>query len=124
MEQLTASVEPTPPAEEPSAPPTKSRVVPLWAALGLTLAGALIAFGINAADAGAASERDQLTARVTVVTGERDKAQSSLTVAEDALDECHDAVDEASTLADAAAAFGNDWQQMYDLSLEYYAAPV
>ena len=109
-------------------PPTKTRTVPLWAALGATAAGVLVAFGvgyaINAADAGAASERDELSLKVDRVSKERDGAEASLAVARAAVDECRAAVDEASVLADQADDFTGDWETMLDLFLQWEAAPI
>jgi hypothetical protein len=112
----------------PTAVTNTPRTVRLWTALAATAAGVLVAFGvgyaINADDAGAASERDDLSEDVDRVTKERDQAEASRAVAAAAVDECRDALEEATVVADQADDFSGDWETMLDLTIQYAAAPV
>ena len=124
MEDVTVTVDPVSP-EESRAPSAKRRAVPLWAALGATLAGVLLAFGIgyalNAEDAGAASERDELSETLTQIRGKHAAAEASLALSRAAVDECREALEEASRLATTAAAFTGDWQKLQALFIEWSA---
>ena len=128
MDDTAIPTDQAPPPEQSPAPSNKTRTVPLWTALAATVAGVLVAFGvgyaINAEDAGAASERDDLSEEVDRVSNARDTAEASLAVAEAVVDECRAAVDEASVLADQADDFTGDWQTMDDLTVQYAVAPV
>jgi len=130
MDDPEALSEPAQPQAAPpvAEPPPRARRMPIWAALVASLAGVLVAFAagyaINADDAGAASERDDLSEELDRASAAGKKARAALAVAQDAIDECQAAVEEAATLADDATDFVGDWQAMKGLGFDYAATPV
>jgi hypothetical protein len=128
MDDTEIQTEQAPPLEQSPAPSTKTRTVPLWAALAAMVAGVLTAFGvgyaINAEDAGAASERDDLSEEVDRISDARDDAEASVAVAEGVVEECRDAVEEATLVAEEADDFTGDWQTLQDLFVQFATTPV
>jgi len=128
MDEPEVVIDPIPPGEPSSPPTTRRRTVSLWTLLGATLAAVLVAFGIgyavNADDAGAASERDELVEKLDRTVAERDRADASLALAEGAVDDCREAVQEAAALAEDAEDLVGGWRALQELWLRYLAAPV